>query len=308
MSNQYTALEISKRVQVPDKCPDIILSIAPCRSGTTAQLRVFAENGIPAIYQPTKALLRSAMAGESSTFILPAEEDRIFVKETLGPYTEEESTIDPLEILLLSGVPREKITLITMVRDPINTACSWLEQFAFRADKRTLLANLAGAYGKVYEMNTKAKKLGIKEHPFVYEALRDNDPALVARRLFNVLDLPFSEESLLGWVDLPAMGTEGSGIRFPDEPNKYSSVRGHLFHEKVESSASLAYFPKSAEEIAKSLNGVDMEVLKTGKAFEIYEQVRVECSARLGIRINEAGGLDGESESFNSSARQIDRR
>lgn len=307
MSERYSAQQLSKRIAVPPECPDIILSIAPCRSGTTAQLRVFAENGIPAMYQPTKALLRSAMAGEQANFSIP-QAKRVFIKETLGPYTREESTIDPLEILLLAGVPEEKITLITMMRNPINTACSWLEQFAFGADKPTLLDNLCAAYDTASQIHDRSGEVGINEYPFVYEALRDNDPALVIERLFNILGLPFDEKSLLGWEHLPPMGSEESGIWFAKEPAQYTSVHGHLFHEKVETSTSLGYFPKSAEEISRSIDDRDVSILLESGAFDIYDRVRRECGTRLDITIDEVGILAGEGESQLSSSRHIDRR
>lgn len=126
---------LARWVVVPRECPDIILAVAPCRSGTTAQLRVFAQNGIPAIYQPIKAILRGIMAGEKNYFVIPTDTDRLFIKETLGPYTKGESTINPLEVLLEAGVSTKKISIITMMREPLSDVSSWIEQFSFGAER-----------------------------------------------------------------------------------------------------------------------------------------------------------------------------
>lgn len=286
-SSKSTTLTLSKQVIVPLNCPDIILAIAPCRSGTTAQLRVFAENGIPSLYQPIKATLRRQMDGEEGLFRIP-DVGHVFIKETLGPYTEAESTIDPLAVLLEAGVPQEKIILITMMRDPIDAACSWIERFSFGAERSVLMENLVKAYQTVDRISERAKSIGVETHAFVYESLRDNDPDDVTARLFRRLHLPFSSTSLENWTALPAMGSEESGISFPDEPEKYNYVEGHFLYDKVESSTSLAYHPKSGEELRRHIAKNDILGFKVRGIVEIYDKVRRLCSAELGIQILES--------------------
>ena len=283
---------LARRITVPQDCPDIVLAVAPCRSGTTAQLRVFAENGIPAIYQPIKAVLRGEMAGEEgSRFVIPTDSDKLFIKETLGPYTEPESTINPLEVLLEAGVPSEKITTVTMMREPLGDVSSWVEQFAFGADKDALVDNAVRAYQTVDGIGRDAKERGIKTHAFVYESLRDNDAENVASRMFRDLGLPFSPDSLRDWTTLPPMGTPESHITFPPEPEKYNSVRGHLFHETVENSTGLQYYPKDKGKIDAALTPRDVAKLEAGGVFGIYDNTRRDCAREFGLPVAESGAL-----------------
>lgn len=131
-----TTDDVASYIQLPTKgqLPTIFLAVAPCRSGTTTQLRVFATAGMEAYYQPLKATLRCLMHNLFDKFIIPARE-QIFIKETIGPYTETEARLNPLEVLLKAGYPPEKIRLIPEMREPLSTLASWQEQFSFDRDK-----------------------------------------------------------------------------------------------------------------------------------------------------------------------------
>src|SRR5258708_43395 len=109
-----TIKDIITKISVPKHCPYIILQISPSRSGSTSQVRVFAQAGIPAWYQPLKAILRGFLDGQDIHFSFPDTEDPIFIKEAIGPYTKIESEFNPLDILLQAGVPKKKIYLISL--------------------------------------------------------------------------------------------------------------------------------------------------------------------------------------------------
>src|SRR5438270_13871686 len=101
---QVANQDVLRHIQVedPSHIPLIVLAIAPCRSGTTASLRVYAESGILAYSQPIKGILRHLAkgkpAGRLCTWRIPAE-DYLYIKETSGPFNEQESTLDPLRVI-----------------------------------------------------------------------------------------------------------------------------------------------------------------------------------------------------------------
>jgi hypothetical protein len=66
----------------------IILTIAPCRSGTTAMLRAFGALGIESYLQPLKNLLRWQAVGEERVWCPGGTGRTLFIKETLGSFTE----------------------------------------------------------------------------------------------------------------------------------------------------------------------------------------------------------------------------
>lgn len=140
-------------------------------------------------------------------------------------------------------------------------------------------------------MGWEAKARGIKTHAFVYELLRDNDATSVASRMFRKLGLSFSPESLQNWTALAAMGTLESNITFPPEPEKYQNVRGHLFHEKVEQSTGLQFYPKDSGKIDAALTAVDVTKLETEGIFSIYDKARRACSVEFDFPVGESGIL-----------------
>ncbi len=283
---------LARRISVPRDCPEIVLAVAPCRSGTTAQLRVFAQNGIPSFFQPVKALLRQELEGDSIGFVIPDSSAKVFIKETVGPYTEEESTINPLEVLLAAGVPAEKITLITMMREPLSDFTSWVEQFSFGASKEALLENVIHAYQTMDRIDSMAQERGVKRHSVVYEALRDNDPEVLTARLFHRLGLPFAPNSLQDWDRLPAMNSPESGITFPPQSEKYSNTSDHRFHEKVENSSGLVYYPKSSIAIDAAVSPSDVAQLEAGGVFGIFDKARRACSVELQLPVTEPSTLN----------------
>lgn len=113
--DQDVAME---RIILPDGEPSrIIVFGAPVRSGTTAMGLIMAHSpDIDMVFmQPLKGLIRQ----EDSVFRLPSAEESAtaFIKETYGPYEEEEK-YNPVQMLIDSGVPKDRITYIPGVKDP----------------------------------------------------------------------------------------------------------------------------------------------------------------------------------------------
>lgn len=86
---------------------------------------------MPTWYQPMKAILRNLRHGTESSIVFPADVDKLFIKETLGAYSKNESWFDPIDILTKTGVPAEKIKFVPVLRDPLTTAASAMDKCMF---------------------------------------------------------------------------------------------------------------------------------------------------------------------------------
>lgn len=102
--------------------PDIIGWSGPGRSGTTALLFLLASQSRVdrAYFQPQKSLIRQG----GPDFILHGTDSLVCTKEVFGAMHPEEN-YDPIGHLLKAGVPPEKISWITVLRDPVDTYGSW---------------------------------------------------------------------------------------------------------------------------------------------------------------------------------------
>jgi len=267
MSLEISPKDLAKDIKFSGDIPDIYLGVAPCRSGTTAQLRVFAGAGIESWYQPIKALLRYRIEKIRSYFMIPNIE-RIFLKETLGPYTEDESSIDPLEVLLETGIPPDRLAVIIYIREALVTVCSWIEQFSFNTDPDQLVNNAILAFTTVDQIVKKVDTLNIRNTTFDYRVLELNESRAVLEKFFSSLNLALPDEIFADWSQLPKIGTPESNIFFADEPELYMSQD---FHKKVNESSGLRYFPKGMSKIIASLSREQVQRLIDGGVFEIYE-------------------------------------
>lgn len=290
-SNSLNANEyIASRVIVSKPCPNIILTVAPCRSGTTAHLRIFSQAGLPSYHQPLKFILRAQLEGEDIQYHIPNNKS-VFIKEAIGPYTDSESTFNPVEILLKAGVPSEKIHLIIMLREPLSTITGWIQAFSFKTERDILVQNAITAYHTVQKVRKEALLLGLRTTTLVYEAFRDHDPSIVLNKLFQELELVFSSEILSGWNSLPPLKSTESNIFFPPQP-ELEWYSGHNIHKKIETSDSFFYNFKSPDLISQTLLPNQIAFAYKQKLFDIYEEFRIACSKQLNIDIQESKELD----------------
>lgn len=194
--------------------------------------------------------------------------ERIFLKETLGPYTEDESSIDPLEVLLETGIPPDRLAVIIYIREALVTVCSWIEQFSFNTDPDQLVNNAILAFTTVDQIVKKVDTLNIRNTTFDYRVLELNESRAVLEKFFSSLNLALPDEIFADWSQLPKIGTPESNIFFADEPELYMSQD---FHKKVNESSGLRYFPKGMSKIIASLSREQVQRLIDGGVFEIYE-------------------------------------
>jgi hypothetical protein len=283
-TSQVSVDKISSHVKLPPAgdLPRILIAVAPCRSGTTVQLRMFSAAGIPSYYQPLKAIMRREAQGMEGDFEIPPR-DTIFIKETLGPYSHAESNFNPLDVLLKAGYPKDKITLLTELREPLSTLTSWIQtDLALRENRTALFANFITAYKTIPQILRKTQESGVQFVPYVYEVQRDTDPANAAARLFSSLQLVYTESVVAGWEDLPQFGTAESRIFYPLEPSLYHNDSQH---DEAASSLKLGYNNKDVQTLDNTLLPDEVEVIEQEGLPVIYEQMRGLVANVLGIQV-----------------------
>jgi hypothetical protein len=237
-----TLREVADRIVVPDDVPKprILLSVSPCRSGTTVLLRVFGATGIQSHYQELKNILRWRMQAEEWHWQVPAGQSVIYLKETLGPYTLAEANFNPLQVLLKSGVSPKDITVFIVGRDPLETWASWTAWWR----EVTSLDIFIQAYRTTEEIRIQAQKEGFLAATFVYDAIRDIGAEKAVRALFSKLGLAFTPIAVRGWQGLPPFGVSGSQVILPKEPPVFN-VPG--LHAQVEKADRLSYYDRNGE-------------------------------------------------------------
>jgi hypothetical protein len=282
--------EVVSRIDLgtPSKIPRVILSVSPCRSGTTVFLRVFGHAGIQSHHQQLKNILRWRLHGGEAKWQLPQEPDNIvFVKETIGPHTESEARFNPLEVLLKAGFPPHKLQVVIIGRAPLSTWASWYQWWKGRAT----VAKFILAHQTTELVRQQAFQQGLPLTTFVYEALRDNDVEIVVKNLFRRLDIPYVPTAVKGWANLPSFGEPNSNIVWPNMPGAYhrwdrdrAMSKPHL-HTRVEQADRLTYY--SRDEDIPTLKPSDIGQIRSACLSELYDAWRQRCEIDLNVKVEE---------------------
>ena len=264
-----------------DEAPNIILSVSPCRSGSSVLVRVFGAAGVLSYYQQLKTMLRWKMQGKDVYWKVPSlPHTNIFLKETLGPYTESEALFNPLDILLGAGYPPEKLHIMIYGRHPLNTWVSWDKWW----NSATSTNNFIKAYITTEKIREQAEREGIPVTTVVYEALKYYDASTVMKRIFGRFVIPYSSIAVKGWQTLPEFGTPGSHIHYQEKPPIFN-VPGIL--DSVRSADELIYSSKDSDVSNVDENTI-LQIQEAGLT-EIYEKWKRECETHLGIKISPQG-------------------
>ncbi len=274
--------EVVRRVHVgdPARVPRLILCVSPCRSGSTILLRVFGAVGVEAHYQELKNILRWRMqGGEMSWHVPQGPGTTLFLKETLGPYTETEARFDPLRVLLKAGFPSEKMHILILGRAVSDTWASWVAWWR----GRTSFHILTLAYRTTDGIRRQAIEMGLPVTTFVYETLRDHPAEKVIAQLFARLHVPFAPVAVRGWHALPRFGTPPSHVIFPQEPLPFQ-VPG--LHDRPESADALVYYTHPGE----VMPGEEVAIPSA-----IYEGWRRACEADLDLPVAPTSAAAGRS-------------
>jgi hypothetical protein len=250
--------------------PNIVLAVAPCRSGTTSMVRLFGASGVEAYHQPLKTALRwdlhrdeEAKNGSAYQWTLPSASKKgshILIKETLGPYTGHESVFDPLAVLQkvlenalraahkdsspgrVARLLRDKVHLVVVGREPTICWSSWRRVFTGRgADPSVLLEHFVTAHKTVASVEESARRTGMKVSHFTYENVEHATTTVPA--LFEQLGIQHKAR-LDRWSELPAAGTEGSRMHLPTLPEAFQ-LPG--VHDGARNSDGFIYFAPTGE-------------------------------------------------------------
>jgi hypothetical protein len=278
--------QISSNIVLEDvgEAPNIILSVSPCRSGSSVLVRVFGAAGVLSYYQQLKSMLRWKMQGEDVCWKVPSlPHTNIFLKETLGPYTETEALFNPMNILLDAGYPPEKLRILILGRHPLNTWASWDKWW----NGATSIDNFIKANITTEKIREQAEREGISVTTVVYEALKYYDADTVVKRMFGRFGIPYSPIAVDGWQTLPEFGTPGSHIHYREIPPIFN-VPGIL--DSVRSADKLIYSSIDNDVTDFDENTV-LQIQEAGLT-EIYEKWKRECETHLRINV---GGLEKDA-------------
>jgi len=275
--------KIARRIHIDDSINKVIIGIGPVRSGTTLFLRIFAQLGIHTWYQPLKAIYRGYLHNNEVDITITDDiRGPIFIKETLGPYTKTEASINSLNVLLKAGVAREKIKLITLVRDPYTTIASSVLQFSKFEEREDVVDISLKSYDTIYTIQQFAKDEGIETSSFVYESWSNNDPLDVLEKLFSNLAIPIERSKLLSWKSVETL-EEISNLHITYEPSFYHYTD---FSERVKNSGRISFYSKTEGELKKILSPAQIKSIKNSSAISIYKHFRRQTELDLNIKVN----------------------
>ena len=275
--NQYQKEEVSVQSLLPmlmmpehDEIPHIILSVSPCRSGTTAMLRVIGNMGPAAYFQPLKNLLRWQMQGKPFFWSLPADAAKtIYIKETLGPYSWAESTFNPLALLLQAGLPPHKLHLWVYGRYPLNSYASWLKWW----QQKTNIDYFIATYHTIAQMYQQAVHANIQTTTLTYEILnRFPIPAIIAK-LAQRFGLIYTDNTIQNWDTLPPFGSPDSNIFLPEEPAIFITPN---IHNRIYNATRFTYIATEENALA-AIPQADQQQIEASGIIAIYNQWHDNC-------------------------------
>jgi hypothetical protein len=207
-----------------DELPTLYCAWGKSRVGSTALANLFGHAGMPAYYQPVKAIMRQCLKGEAGVPLDPpaaSVQPRAFSKETAGPYMLAECLIVPFEALIEAGYPADKLNLIVLDREPASSLASWINKLSCRVPKELLVRHYVLSVLNTLRVEAYARRVGASVTHYVYEASKE--PEASARALFARLGLSdlFDADSVINWRDTEQTEATNSKVVFPTEPRIY---------------------------------------------------------------------------------------
>jgi hypothetical protein len=259
-----------------------------CRVGSTAMTNLFGVAGMPSYFQPVKAILRHSLSGHGGApWIVPKASDQphVFGKETAGPYVLAESLFLPLQLLLESGYPPDKIHFIMLDRDPTSSLASWLAKWSDRTPESTLTRNFVVATLNSLRVESYAARQGIPITHYVYEASKEADQSV--QRLFERLGLAnrFTECAVTEWNERGILESKDSGITFVAQPALYMVPGMH--------GSDVAYRYRARS--TASLSEIQLDTLERCGVHDIYRASVKACVRDLGLSAATSKRLFGDA-------------
>ncbi len=270
--------------------PLLFCSWGKCRVGSTALTNLFGIAGIPALYQPVKTMARHRLrGGEPQAWVPPhaSEHPHIFSKEMAGPYLVVETIFNPLEMMVASGYPVQKLHLLVLDRDPYASLASWVARWSDRVSRARLVEHFALSSLQIRRMRSYARANGIAVTHYVYEASRRPTEAIEA--LFRRLGISqhFHPGVVRDWNERGALDSKQSGISFPEEPPIYVVPGLH--------SSEKQYSYKARD--TGNLSEAERQLVPELGLPELYREIVAACIQDLGFNQSLSAEMFG-SETF----------
>lgn len=225
------ATDIAERIRIPERseCPPLVVIGTVCRGIGTAFLNCFADH-YPSYFQPFKTVMRHMLAGGDLEISIPPNghcmELPVIMKESFGPYFEEESTLDIMEVLSRISYPKDRIHYVGVLRNPSAVFSSWIQHFAHFD-----LTRFEESFVQTYKQLLQAKQYGIRTTALVCEEFERAGTDFVFQRLSHRLALP---TAINGQWSEQGFGRNFIKIQEPD----LFRIQG--IHEKVKSSGGFS--------------------------------------------------------------------
>jgi hypothetical protein len=256
--------------------PTIYCAWGKCRVGSTALTNLFGVAGMPSYFQPVKVVLRHLLMSQSGApWILPSASDQphVFSKEMAGPYVMAECLFQPLQPLIESGYPADKLHFIMLDRDPASSLASWLEKWSDRVPEAALLQHYVIATLNTLRVESYARKHGVPITHYVYEASKE--PVQSIRILFERLGLAhrFTETAVTEWNEMGKLESKDARITFVKEPSVWTLPGLH--------GSDTAYRYRTRK--TASLSDAKLELLDRYGIHNIYRASVEACVRDLGL-------------------------
>ena len=215
VSNSFGAPEIGLVTPIAGQPEKMVLMISPVCSGATLMLRAFAQAGYTSVAHPLKTALRWHHLGETRPWSIPTQ-GALFVAESFGPYHRFEVEYDPLRACLASGLDPERLSLVVLLRDPVEVWASWQSIWGNLAR----IEHLQSAYAMCRSTVQSARSLGCAVH-----ATHHRSCAVATEKTMARLFQSLGHDMAFGLADLvPACqddSTRAPGVVRPIRPPRY---------------------------------------------------------------------------------------
>jgi hypothetical protein len=269
-----------------DEFPTLFCAWGKARVGSTALINLFGVAGLPAYFQPVKAILRHALTGgDAAPWILPPPMDSPFIlsKDVAGPYLLAECLYIPLQMLIEAGYPPTKLHLLVLDRDPARSLASWLAKWSDRLPEERLLRHYVLAALNANRVTGYARRHGVPVTHYVYEASKDAVRSV--RALFLRLGIPdrFTERAVTDWAEMGQLDSDRSRIIHPHEPDVYFVAGLHA------SDTAYRYRDRAAAAVTEA----QLELLARCGVPEVYRAAVRACAADLGLDAAQSATLFG---------------
>ncbi len=288
LNNVYT--NIANSIKIPKNFGSkIVLGIGHCRSGSTFTMRLMGCSQVKSFHQPLKTILRWQMQNRLYNWIVPSD-NAIYVKETIGPYTNIESSFDPIQVILrIKGIDLDNIHLIYLVREPQQTLASWINEWAGVVKPKQLIINFILSY--ITLQNSRNTAMSIFGRNNVHDLAYDLNSKILWEKLFSKIGFK-NTPVVSNWSKYPPMGENGSNVYFPPYGQKFVEDMKHdvpqIFRKSMASH-------KNADEkngidiniyTQEDLSKIPIEYIELLKQFQIeciYNEVKKSCIKQLDL-------------------------